>query len=247
MKCNWDIFNVCSWVPFFFFLPLILWEGMPLKSPTAEGRRGSLGVEVFLGFYCASRSRQSAARNRNGRRVVPQLLWMHFLRGGTCWYRQAAQSLSWPSTALLTHPPSWWGCWERLWAALPRGSGRREFWPASWYLVTRDRCPLTSRWPLSPASCLSVRRQSWMPAFVLCVSFHAFLPNAGSSLSWFWVTVASAEAVQGSLAGEQFFLFYRSIFTSRLGCFPPLLSLGAPLVYLRSTQVWDQSFSALVC
>lgn len=173
MRYDCDILNVCSSVHYFF--PLILWKVW----------RGSLGVKILLGFYYASQSQRvlviCSSQLERLRCSPPPLAVLpaqrHLLIPASSPEPVPAASFSpLPPTVMVGASAG-----NNFEPFLQRGSTRREFWPVAWYLVTRDSHPLTSRWPLSPGSCLSVRKQSWMPAFMLCLSFHAFLPNADSS------------------------------------------------------------------
>lgn len=69
-------------------------------------------------------------------------------------------------------------------------------------------------------------------------SFQILIPL----LSWFWLTVTSSKAEQGSLDWKQFFLFYLSIFISRLGCFLPR-AFSTP--FTRSVPCLAQKHSGL--
>lgn len=147
--------------------------------------RDSLGVKILLGFYYASQSQRvlviCSSQLERLHCSPPPLAVLpaqrHLLIPASSPEPVLAASFSpLPPTVMVGASAG-----NNFELFLQRGSMRREFWPVSWCLVTRDCHPLRSRWPLSPGSCLSVRKQSWMPAFMLCLSFHAFLPNTDSS------------------------------------------------------------------
>lgn len=166
MKCNWDILSVCS-----LFSPLILWKV----------RRGSLGVKIFLGFYYASHSRRVSviciSQLERLRCSPPPLAVLparrHLLIPTSGPVPVPAASFSpLPPTVMAGALGTSWSC----------SSGRQqEQGILTRLLVTGARRPLTSRWPLSPASCLPVRRQSWMRS-LYAVPFLSSLP----SKCWFF-------------------------------------------------------------
>lgn len=115
IKHNWDILNVCSWVPF-FFSSLILWKV----------RRGSIGVKILLGFYYASQSRRvsvtCSSPSERLRCSPPPLAvlpaWRHLPI-----YQQAVQSRSQLLASLLSYPLQRQGSREHL----PDAAGEGDF------------------------------------------------------------------------------------------------------------------------
>lgn len=155
----------------FFFSPLILWKV----------RRGSSGVKIFLGFYYASHSRRvsviCSSQLERLRCSPPPLAvlpaWRHLLIA-------ASGPAPIPAASFSPLPPTVMaGALGMSWS---RSSRRlQEQGILTGLLVTGACHPLTSRWSLSPASCLPVRRQSWMCS-LYAVPFLSCLP----SKCWFF-------------------------------------------------------------